>query len=89
MFKRMKYKISLVILLLLFLPLNVMAKENIKLSVDKTDLTVGDEIVVSASVPEGLDSYALIATLKYDNNVFQKIGESDFLASESETIIMP
>ncbi len=63
-----------------------MAKENIKLSVDKTDLTVGDEIVVSASVPEGLDSYALIATLKYDNNVFQKIGESDFLASESETI---
>ncbi len=70
----------------LLLPISVFAKDEIELKVDKTDLTINDEIIVSASVPNGLKSYAIIATLKYDTNVFQMIDESNFKVSETETV---
>ncbi len=74
-------------LCLVFLPLSVNATQNeITLKMNKTDLTVGDEITLTASLPEGFETYAMVATLKYDNNVFQKIDESNFAISNTEMI---
>ncbi len=86
----MNIKIKNIVLIFLIsfllLPISVFAKDEIELKVDKTDLTINDEIVVSASVPSGLDSYAIMATLKYDTNVFQMIDVDDFVVSQTETI---
>lgn len=71
-------KICLFIFMFLLLPMSVLAKNKIELNANKTDLTIGDEIVITAKVTEELDSYAIIATLKYDENVFQKIEETNF-----------
>ena len=74
-----KIKSLLVIFLaVIVLPLNVFAKDNLTLKVDKTDLTVGDEIIVSAYMPSDMKSYAVLATLKYDENVFERIDDSNF-----------
>ena len=71
----MKYvKIKYLVILFLatiLIPLNVFASSKVNLIVDKTDLEIGDEVTVSASVPSNMDAYALTATLKYDKNVFQ------------------
>ncbi len=79
-------KIVLFLITSLILPFSVFAKEDIELSVDKKDLKIGDEIVVTAKMAEDLESYALIATLKYDENVFQRIDESDFAVAINSSI---
>ena len=73
-------------LLLIIIPLPVLAKQNITLQVDKTDLEVGEEITVRAVVPESLDSYAFMATLQYDTNVFKKINDTNFSLASSSSI---
>ncbi len=65
-------------LITIILPLDVSASNGVELKVNKTDLTVGDEIVVSANLSSDMKSYAFLATLKYDENVFEKINDSNF-----------
>lgn len=79
-------KLIFTILITVLLPINVLAKERITLKVNKTDVTIGDEIVVSASVDERLNSYAILATLKYDQNVFEKIDENDFTRGKKTSV---
>ncbi len=83
--KRISYLLVL-FLIAIILPLNVFGAEKINLKVDKTDLEVGDEITVSAIVPSDLSTYAMLATLKYDQNVFQKIDDSNFSLADSASI---
>ena len=75
MFNKFKRFIYIFLMVIFLLPVIVFAEssaeDNLILKVDKDDLTVGDEIVVSVVAPEDLNTYALLATLKYDNNVFQ------------------
>ncbi len=86
MHNKLKY-IMLVFLIHLFvLPGVVMAKEGITLTVDQKDLTIGDEVVVTATVPEEEKIYALMATLKYDTNVFQEMNQDDFSVIDWESI---
>ncbi len=85
----MKSKIKYFLFLLLiniYLPINVFAQENIILKVDKTDLQIGDEITIRAITHDTLDSYAFIATLKYDHNVFKEITDTDFSLDETSSI---
>ncbi len=79
-------KICLFVCMFLLLPICVLAKDKMELNVDKTDITVGDEIIVTAKVSEELKSYAVIATLKYDENVFQKIEETNFDLEDADSI---
>ncbi len=85
---RIKFKNLFVILLTIFmlLPVMVDAQGTITLKSSKTDLTIDDEVVITASVPKGVNSYALMATLKYDTNVFQKIDETNFVLGSTESI---
>ncbi len=81
------YKYLVILFLMVFLlPMTVFAQEKLELKVDKTDLEIGDEITVSAIVKSDLDTYALIATLKYDQNVFEKLDDSNFSISDTEII---
>ncbi len=81
------YKYLVILFLMVFLlPMTVLAQEKLELKVDKSDLEIGDEIIVSVSVPDGTDMYAFLATLKYDTNVFQRIDETDFLITDTESI---
>ena len=87
--KKLKIRQLILVLLMLFIliPFTVNASENeITLKVDKTDLTIGDEVTLSASLPKDFETYAMLATLKYDNNVFQKIDESNFSISDTQMI---
>ena len=77
-----KYLIIVLLAVVLF-PLNVAAKEKIELKVDKTDLTAGDKITVTATATKQLDAYSLIGTLKYDKNVFEKISNNNFSTNEN------
>ena len=81
-------KICLFVCMFLLLPICVLAKDKMELNVDKTDITVGDEIIVTAKVSEELKSYAVIATLKYDENVFQKIEETNFDLEDADSTII-
>ncbi len=63
---------------MLFSPCNVYAKESVNLKVDKTDLEIGDEITVTATMSGNSELYALTAKLVYDNDVFTEIDDSDF-----------
>ena len=71
--------ILLIIILFVILPINVWAKGQIILRVDKTDLEVGEELVVTASVKDETEFYALTATLSYDSSVFEEITPEDFI----------
>lgn len=85
--KYVKIKYLLVVFLAtILIPLNVFASEKVSLKVDKTDLEIGDEITVSASMPSDMDAYALLATLKYDKNVFQKIDDSNFSVDDLSSV---
>ena len=86
MFNQIKKVVYVFLMVIFLLPLIVFAEDGLILNVDKTDLTIGDEITVSVTAPEDLKTYALLATLKYDNNVFQKINENDFSVSETKII---
>lgn len=83
---KIKYLLIL-ILIIICLPITVLGAEGITLEVDKTNLNVGDEITVSANVPSDLDAYALMATLKYDKNVFQAIDDSNFAKKDVSSIL--
>ena len=73
------FKYLLVVFLTtILLPISVLAKESVELKIDKTDLKVGDEVKVIASVPDKMEAYAIMATLKYDKNVFQIVNDSNF-----------
>ncbi len=85
----MKEKIKYLLVVLLtaiLLPISVFAKESVELKIDKTDLKVDDEVKVTASVPNKMDAYAIMATLKYDKNVFQVVNDSDFTIKNDESI---
>ena len=82
---KIKYLI-LVFLATILIPVNVFATDKVNLKVNKTDLEIGDEITVSASIPNEMDAYALLATLKYDKNVFQKIDDSNFSVDELSSV---
>ena len=76
---RIKYFILIFLTIMLILvPFSVKASDNITLQTSKTDLEVGDELTVSASMPSGVKAYAILATLKFDENVFEKIDNEDF-----------
>ncbi len=68
-------------LAIILLPINVHASEII-LTADKTDLKPGDELVISANLPSDMESYALLATLKYDEKVFERIDDKSFSGDE-------
>ena len=82
-----KFKYLLVFLItIILLPISVLAKESVELKIDKTDLKVGDEVKVTASVPNKMEAYAIMATLKYDKNVFQIVNDSNFTIKNDESI---
>ncbi len=84
-----RLKLLLISLVLFILaPSMVFAENKVTLGVDKTDLTIGDIVTISANVTSDEEKlYALIATLSYDHNVFEEIDISDFgLESESMNI---
>ncbi len=85
-YRKIKYLI-IVFLAIVLIPFNnVKASEKVSLKIDKKDLEVGDEITVSASISSDLDAYALLATLKYDKNVFKKIDDSNFSVDELSSV---
>ncbi len=62
---------------------NTENKPIIELELDKTDLVRKDEVTVTAKIPDGdYKLYALMATLLYDNNVFESIDISSFSLSD-------
>ncbi len=83
--KKIKY-LLFVLLITILLPISVFAKEALVLKVDKTDIKVGDEITVTANATSKMDTYALMATLKYDQNVFQNIDNDSFVIKSNESI---
>ncbi len=74
---KIKYFIVMLFAIIL-LPFSVKAADGLTLDVDKKDLEAGDEITVKAMLPSDMDTYAFMATLKYDKNVFQKIDDTNF-----------
>ena len=82
-----KFKYLLVFFItIILLPISVLAKESVELKIDKTDLKIGDELKVTASVPNKMEAYAIMATLKYDKNVFQVVNDSNFTIKNDESI---
>ena len=82
-----KFKYLLVAFLTtIILPISVFAKESVELKIDKTDLNIGDEVKVTASVPDKMEAYAIMATLKYDKNVFKLVNDSNFVIKNDESI---
>ncbi len=78
----MKIKnIIISILFLILIPFNVYAKNDIIFKANKTVLDIGEEIVLTAKFPETTDLYALMATLSYDENVFEAITTPNFSLS--------
>ena len=78
--------LTIIFLAAVLLPLNVFASDKVSLKVDKKDLEIGDEIKVSVSIGKDIDAYALLGTLKYDKNVFQKIDDSNFSVDELSSV---
>ena len=58
----------------------------ISLKADKTDLSPGDEITLTADLSDDTKIYALTATLQYDQNVFEPITDNNFTVSSTETV---
>ncbi len=76
-------KLFLITLLTIFLfPGSVFAAEGISLKVNKTDLKAGDTVNISAKLPKDYKTYALMATLTYDENVFERINDTNFMPSD-------
>ncbi len=80
-----KKLILIIFVLMVFMPIQVFAKANVILSVDKKDLEAGDVVTVSAKLPSETKLYALTATLSYDTNVFEEMDDTNF-ASDDENI---
>ncbi len=84
--KKFKYLFAL-LLMVIILPLNIKASEQLTLELDKTDLKIGDTLEVSIEFDENTKIYAFLASLKYDENVFEKIDETSFKTDEEITSI--
>ncbi len=78
----MKQKFKKVFLLLLltifFIPFNVFASNKVTLKTSDDDLTIGDEITVSANLSSDKKLFALTAALSYDEKVFERIDKDNF-----------
>ena len=85
-FKKLFNIFIFTLIALILIPINAYAKEGITLYINKNNLTIGDELVVTVGMPEDYDSYAFLATLKFDENVFQRIDDTNFTVDESESI---
>ena len=58
---------------------NVIAKDSVILNVSKSEVNLGEDIVVSINVDTNEKSlYAYTAKLSYDKDVFEVIDEDDF-----------
>ena len=87
--KHLSLKYFLLMLLTsILLPINVMAKGDITLEVDKTDLEIGDEVTVTAKLSSDEKLYALTATLNYDRNVFTEIDNKNFISKDDTVDII-
>ena len=71
--KRLFSYLFVFILALTVMPLPIFAKEKLILKTDKSDLEIGDEVVVTAEVSSDMKLYAFMATLSYDKSVFQEM----------------
>ncbi len=76
-----KYILTLLIAIVL-LPLAVSAREDITLKANKTDLKAGEELIISTNLPSDMDAYTFVATLKYDEKVFERIDDTSFRGEE-------
>ena len=68
MSKKIKY---LIILLVVLLPLNINAKESLSLKVDKKELVSNDTVTITAYASSDKELYAFLASLSFDENVFE------------------
>ncbi len=84
MINKLKYFLGVLILSLMF-PILAFAQEGIILNVSQNDLKPGDEVTITASLPKDMEAYALIATLKYDENYFEVLESEDF-TTDNENI---
>ena len=80
-----KYIITSFILFLI--PLLVYAEDGLVLSVSDIDLEAGEEVEVTAILPDDVKLYAFIASLKYDENVFERLDSEDFTSNSSSVDI--
>ncbi len=74
-------KIFLTFIFLMLFPIIGKAQNRVILEANKTDLECGDEVTIKASIDADTKLYALLATLSYDENVFEVIKENDFTSS--------
>lgn len=72
-------------LLYIFIPKHVYAAGIISLNANKSELKVGDDIKVCASLPNDGKIYALTATFAFDTEVFAKIDDTSFIKND-ETV---
>ena len=79
--KKSKLKYLIIFLTIIILPIKVMALDSIELKADKTELKAGEELTIKASL-ENPNSKAFLATLKYDEKVFEKIDSTAFTYSD-------
>ncbi len=81
--KKVKIQYFIVLLLAMFiLPFHVSASNGVILHANKKDLKAGEELIITADLSEAMESYALVATLKYDEKVFEKISGTSFESKE-------
>ncbi len=80
--KNIKKLLFIIILTILLFPVLTLANNEVTLKVDKSDLEAGDVVTVDAEIPSDLKLYALTATLKYDQNVFEEISNENFVGQE-------
>ena len=74
----------LIFLLMLLLPINVFATQEIILQADKEYLEIGEEITVSAKLSSEIKLYALTASLNYDQTVFEAISSDNFTSADPD-----
>ncbi len=65
-------------LLTIFLPIDVLAQESLKLNVDKTELKANDTLTVTIDMDHDGSLYAFTTGLSFDENVFEKPEISNF-----------
>ncbi len=77
------YFLIILFLSMVILPINGKAQNKVVINADKTDLQAGDEITITAKLESDKKLYALLATLSYDENVFDAIDSQSFKSSEA------
>ena len=76
--QRKMMHLILLFLAVFLIPFSVNAAQNVTLKIDKDNLEIGDEVTISANISSNIEAYALQATLKYDENVFEQIDDESF-----------